>query len=139
MIRLPALAVGCAVGLGLSLASAPTSAQPRNLDPYIEEVRKEWGVVGLAVAVVKDGRVAYAKGFGEARLGSGEKVDENTLFAIGSNTKAFTAAVIGTLVDEKKLGWDDRVTRHLPWFSLFDPYVTREITVRDLLSHRSGL
>jgi CubicO group peptidase (beta-lactamase class C family) len=83
--------------------------------------------------------VAYARGFGERKLGGGESVDADTLFAIGSNTKAMTAAAIGILVDEKRMGWDDRVTAHLPWFMLSDPYVTRELTVRDLLSHRSGL
>jgi CubicO group peptidase (beta-lactamase class C family) len=133
MIRLVFLVV-C-----LTLPSFPLQAVPRNLDAYVEAVRGEWGVVGLSVAVVKDGKVVYARGFGETGLGSGEPVDENTVFAIGSNTKAFTAAAIGILVDEKKMGWDDRVIDRLSWFELFDPYVTREITVRDLLSHRSGL
>jgi CubicO group peptidase (beta-lactamase class C family) len=127
--------------LGL-LASVPITrgqSLPEGLDQTVEGIRNEWSVVGLAVSVVKDGKLVYAKGFGERVLGSGEPVDENTLFAIGSNTKAFTAAGIGILVDEKKMGWDDRVTQHLPWFELYDPWVTREITVRDLLSHRSGL
>jgi CubicO group peptidase (beta-lactamase class C family) len=127
------------VMLALVLCPLPLRALPKDLDRFVEDVRKEWGVVGLSVAVVKDGQVVYLKGFGERKLGDGERVDENTLFAIGSNTKAFTAAAIGILVDEKKIGWDDRVTQHLPWFELKDPYVTREITVRDLLSHRSGL
>ncbi|HSF18076.1 MAG TPA: serine hydrolase [Vicinamibacteria bacterium] len=127
------------LALLVTLHSAPLQALPPDLDRYIEDVRKEWGVVGLAVAVVKDGKVVYARGFGERELSSGERVDENTLFAIGSNSKAFTAAAMGILVDEKKVGWDDRVTEHLSWFELYDPYVTREITVRDLLSHRSGL
>jgi CubicO group peptidase (beta-lactamase class C family) len=127
------------LALGLAFLPASLDALPKDLDRHIEDVRKEYGVVGLAVAVVKDGQVVYAKGFGERKLGGGDSVDEETLFAIGSNTKAFTAAAIGILVDEKKMAWDDRVTRHLPWFALYDPYVTREITVRDLLSHRSGL
>jgi len=135
MIRL----VGRLALFALCLTPTSLHALPRDLDRYVEDVRQEWGVVGLAVAVVKDGQVVYAKGFGETKLGGGERVDEETLFAIGSNTKAFTAAAIGILVDEKKMGWDDRVTQRLPWFALFDPYVTREITVRDLLSHRSGL
>ena len=127
------------LALVLTVPSTSLHALPKELDRLVEDARKEFGVVGLAVAVVKDGQVVYAKGFGERKLGGGESVDENTLFAIGSNTKAFTAAAIGILVDEKKMGWDDRVTQHLPWFALYDPYVTREITVRDLLSHRSGL
>jgi CubicO group peptidase (beta-lactamase class C family) len=124
----------------LALApSLPAQTLPGDIDRTIEAIRGEFGVVGLSVAVVKDGKTVYARGFGERKLGGGEAVDENTLFAIGSNTKAFTAAAIGILVDEKKMGWDDRVREHLPWFELYDPYVTREITVRDLLSHRSGL
>ena len=127
------------VALWVASSAVPLQALPKDLDRFVEEARTDWGVVGIAVAVVKDGQVVYARGFGERKLGGGESVDENTLFAIGSNTKAFTAAAIGILVDEKKMGWDDPVTRHLPWFALYDPYVTREITVRDLLSHRSGL
>jgi CubicO group peptidase (beta-lactamase class C family) len=127
------------IALVLTFLAASVHALPKDLDRYVRGVRQEFGVVGLAVAVVKDGQVVYAKGFGERRLGGGEEVDSHTLFAIGSNTKAFTAAAIGILVDEKKMGWDDAVTKHLPWFALYDPYVTREITVRDLLSHRSGL
>jgi CubicO group peptidase (beta-lactamase class C family) len=129
--------------LAVALLTLPSFAAaqtlPPDVDRYVEQVRNDFGVVGLAVAVVKDGRPVYAKGFGETKLGTGEKVDQDTLFAIGSNTKAFTAAAVGILVDEKKMTWDDRVTKHLPWFQLYDPYVTREITVRDLLSHRSGL
>jgi CubicO group peptidase (beta-lactamase class C family) len=131
-------ALACAVLLALPLAAGAQTLPP-DLDRYAEQVRSDFGVAGLSVAVVKDSRVVYAKGFGETKLGTGEKVDEDTLFAIGSNTKAFTAAAIGILVDEKKMSWDDRVTKGLPWFELYDPYVTREITVRDLLSHRSGL
>ncbi len=139
MIDFPAGALGAILGLSLTFSSTTLHALPKDLDRYVEDARKDFGVVGLAAAVVKDGQVVYAKGFGERKLGGGESVDENTLFAIGSNTKAITAAAVGILVDEKKMEWDDRVTRHLPWFALYDPYVTREITVRDLLSHRSGL
>ncbi len=118
----------------------PAAAQlPDGLDEYIEQVRAEWNVVGIAVAVVKDDSVIYARGFGLRHLNRPDPVDERTLFAIGSNTKAFTAAGIGILVDEGRLGWDDRVVDHLPWFELNDPWVTSHITVRDLLSHRSGL
>ncbi|TDI43432.1 MAG: serine hydrolase [Acidobacteria bacterium] len=116
-----------------------TQSLPEDLDAYIEDVRSEWRVAGLSISVVKDGAVVYAKGFGDRERGSGLAVDEHTLFAIGSNTKAFTAAGLGILVDDGKLSWDDRVIDHLPWFRLKEPYVTREITVRDILSHRSGL
>ncbi|MEK7380367.1 MAG: serine hydrolase [Gemmatimonadota bacterium] len=109
------------------------------LDRYIQQVQADWGVVGLAIAVVKDGKVVFSKGYGIRTKGTSDPVDPNTLFAIGSTTKAMTAAALGLLVDEKKLKWDDKVTDHLPGFQLIDPWVTRELTVRDLLSHRAGL
>src|SRR5690348_16900153 len=99
----------------------------------------DWKVPGLAIAVVKDDKVVWARGFGLRRLGSPQAVDADTLFGIGSNTKAFTAAALGTLVQSGKLGWDSRVTDLLPGFQMYDPYVTREVTLRDLLSHRSGI
>src|SRR5918993_478739 len=86
-----------------------------------------------------DDRVVFAKGYGVRELGKPAPVDADTLFAVGSNTKAFTAAALAVLVDEKKISWDDPANRHLAGFQLHDPYVTRELTVRDLLSHRSGL
>ncbi|HET7458671.1 MAG TPA: serine hydrolase, partial [Gemmatimonadaceae bacterium] len=98
-----------------------------------------WRVPGLAIAVVKDGRVVFAKGYGVRELGKPAPVDTNTLFAIGSTTKAMTAAAMGMLVDEKKVRWDEPVTTYLPAFAVADPYLTREITVRDLLTHRAGL
>ncbi len=108
-------------------------------DRYATQAAKDWGAVGLAVAVVKDGRTIFAKGYGVRELGKPGVVDSATLFAIGSTTKAITAAAVGMLVDDGKLGWDDPVINHLPGFQLGDPYVTREITVRDLLTHRAGL
>ena len=125
-----------------SFATGPTGAtgQPlADFDAYVQRAVADWDVTGLAVAVVKDGDVLFAKGYGLRELGSTAKVDEHTLFAIGSTTKAMTAAAIGMLVDEGKLDWDDPVTDHLPGFRLYDPFVTREITVRDLLTHRAGL
>jgi CubicO group peptidase (beta-lactamase class C family) len=89
--------------------------------------------------VVKNDSVVFARGYGVRRLGSAEMVDARTLFAVGSTTKAFTAAAVGALVDDGKLSWDDRAIDRLPGFALYDPNVTREIRVRDLLSHRSGL
>ncbi|MDA0932861.1 MAG: serine hydrolase [Planctomycetota bacterium] len=95
--------------------------------------------VGMAVAVVEDGEVAFADGFGERFSGGGEPVLPTTVFQIASCTKAFTAAAVGRLVADGALAWDDRVIDHLPWFRLSDPWITRELTVRDLLCHRSGL
>ena len=100
---------------------------------------KEFEVPGVAVAIVKDGQVVTTKGFGVRRFGDPTRVDEHTLFGIASNTKAFTAAALAMLVDEGKISWDDPVTKHLPTFQMYDPYVTREMTIRDLLTHRSGL
>jgi len=123
-------------------AALPVSAQQlerTELDAYVLKALKEWEVPGLALAVIKDDSVLVAQGYGIRRLGSTEPVDAHTLFAIASTTKAMTAACVGMLVDEKKLTWDDPVTKHLPGFQLSDPYVTRELTVRDLLSHRTGL
>lgn len=117
-----------------------SQSQPlEGFDEYVAAAVAEWKVPGLAVAVVKDGQVAMSKGYGVRELGRPEKVDDRTLFAIGSTTKAMTAALVGLLVDEQKLAWDDPVVRHLPWFQLKDPAVTRELTIRDLLTHRGSL
>ncbi|MGH9970206.1 MAG: serine hydrolase [Pyrinomonadaceae bacterium] len=112
---------------------------PPNLDAHVARVLKEFEVPGLAVAIVKDGKVVFTKGYGVRKIGEPTPVDEHTLFGIASNTKAFTAAALAILVDEGKISWDDPVTKHLPNFQMYDPYVTRELTVRDLLTHRSGL
>ncbi|MGD8319069.1 MAG: serine hydrolase [Gemmatimonadota bacterium] len=109
------------------------------LDAYVTSAMKDWQVPGLAIAVVSDDSVIYAKGFGVRVLGEPGAVDENTLFNIASTSKAFTVAALGILVDEGKLSWDDPVARLLPEFQLEDPYVTREVRVRDLLTHRVGV
>ena len=109
------------------------------LDAGIARAVAEWEVPGLAVAVVKDGEVVLAKGYGLRALGRPGAVDADTLFAVGSTTKAMTAALLGQLADEGRLGWDDPVIRHLPGFRVGDPWATRELTVRDLLTHRGGL
>lgn len=109
------------------------------LESYFETARKEWKIPGMAVAIVKDGKVVLAKGYGVKEFSKKEKVDEKTLFAIASNTKAFTSATLAILVDEGKINWDDKVRDYLPYFKLYDPYVTEEMTIRDLLCHRSGL
>ena len=106
---------------------------------YVETARQQWQVPGLAIAIVKDDQVLLSKGFGNRRVGAVESVDQHTLFAIASNSKAFTSAALAILVDEGKLKWDDRVTQHLPWFRLRDEFATREIRINDLLCHRSGL
>jgi CubicO group peptidase (beta-lactamase class C family) len=109
------------------------------LDAYTAKAVRDWNVPGLGISVVKDGRIVFAKGYGVRELGRPGAADAQTLFAIGSTTKAMTAAALAMLVDEGKVRWDDPVTRHLPGFETGDPYVTREMTVRDLLTHRGGL
>lgn len=110
-----------------------------DFDTYVDAARKQFDVPGIAVAIVKDGRVVMEMGSGVRRLGEPAKVDAHTQFAIASNTKAFTAASLAILSDEKKLDMNDRVIDRLPWFQMSDPYVTREMRLRDLLAHRSGL
>lgn len=100
---------------------------------------KTFDVPGIAVAIVKDDKVIHTNGYGVRSLNTMQKVDPNTLFGIASNTKAFTTAALGILIDEKKLSWDDRVIDYIPEFRLYSPYVTEEFTIRDLLTHRSGL
>ena len=128
--------------LAPALPALPAAAQEgplAGLDGYIERAMADWRVPGLAIAVVRNDSIIYERGFGVLELGQPARVDEHTLFAIASTTKAMTAAALGTLVDEEKVAWDDPVSKHLPWFALADPYVTHELTVRDLLTHRSGL
>jgi CubicO group peptidase (beta-lactamase class C family) len=121
---------------------APTPTAPLDVaavDAVVARTLKAFDVPGIAVAVVKDGQVVLAKGYGVRSLATKVPVDANTLFGIGSNTKAFTTAALGLLVDEGKLRWDDKVTDYIPEFKMYDPYATAEFTVRDLLCHRSGL
>ncbi len=126
----------CAV---LAASAWAQSASPADLDAYVTRAMKSFEVPGMAVAIVKDGKVILAKGYGVRKLGEAAPVDADTLFGIASNSKAFTAAALAMLVDEKKISWDDPVNKYLPAFHLYDPYVSRELTVRDLLCHRSGL
>jgi CubicO group peptidase (beta-lactamase class C family) len=112
---------------------------PPGLDQYIDKVLKTFNVPGVSVSIVKDGQVLMAKGYGVKKLGTNDKVDENTLFLIASNTKAFTATALAILVEEGRLKWNDKVIDHLPWFRMSDDYITTHLTVRDLLVHHSGL
>ncbi|MDA0329373.1 MAG: serine hydrolase [Gemmatimonadetes bacterium] len=118
---------------------AQVAAPPPNFDDYVRRVMERFAVPGLSVAIVKDGAVVLVKGYGVRRLGESDRVDAETLFGIASNTKVFTATALGILVEEGKLEWDAPVVRYLPSFQMYDPWVTRHITVRDLLVHRSGL
>jgi CubicO group peptidase (beta-lactamase class C family) len=123
----------------LLLPAVATAQTPAAIDSIVERALKTFGNQGTAVAVVKDGTVLVAKGYGIKKLGAPERVGPDTRFGIASNSKAFTATAIGMLVEEGKLAWDAPVIRYLPEFAMYDPYVTRELTIRDLLVHRSGL
>lgn len=112
---------------------------PPDLDRVVARVMRTFEVPGIALAVVRDGRTVVARGYGLRRQGSPAPVDAHTRFAIASNTKAFTATALGLLVEEGLLEWDAPVVRYVPWFAMWDPWVTQHITVRDLLVHRSGL
>ncbi|MFZ2053986.1 MAG: serine hydrolase [Candidatus Aminicenantales bacterium] len=115
------------------------SQAPPDLDATVARVMDAFEVPGISLAIVKDGQVVVAKGYGVRKLGETTPVDSQTLFGIASNTKVFTATALGLLVEEGKIAWDAPVSDYLPWFQMWDPYVTRELTVRDLLVHRSGL
>ncbi len=130
---------GTGRGAPRGTAPAPAVALDASFDAYIEQGLRDWRIPGLAIAVVKDDRVVLAKGFGVRELGVPGGVDARTMFGMMSTTKAMTALAVAMLVDEGKVGWDDPVTRHVPWFQLKDPFVTRELRVRDLLLHNSGL
>ena len=123
----------------LALATGAHAAPPAGFDARVEAVRESSGTPGMAIAIVEDGKIVLAKGYGIRKLGAPEKVDPDTIFMIGSTAKSMTSTALATLVDAGKLGWDDKVIDHLPGFQMNDAWVTREMTVRDLLVHRSGL
>ena len=109
------------------------------LDQVVEKTLKTFNVPGIAVAIIKDGKIVISKGYGVSNIKTQQKVDGNTLFGIASNSKSFTAAALAILVDEGKINWDDKVIQYLPEFQMYNSYVTQEFTIRDLLTHRSGL
>jgi CubicO group peptidase (beta-lactamase class C family) len=128
------------------LFSLPLQAQNKQspdlekLDAYFGQMVQDWDLPGASIGIVKDGKLIFTGNYGLKEVGQQQKPDENTLYAIASNSKAFTSALVGMLVQEGKLGWNDRVKDHLPYFSLFDdPWISANVTIRDLLSHRVGL
>jgi CubicO group peptidase (beta-lactamase class C family) len=123
----------------LYTTTAIAQITPAETDQLVERTLTAFDVPGISVAIVKDGKIAYAHGYGVRSLATGKKTDEHTLYGIASNSKAFTSAAIGMLCDEGKMKLDDKVTDYIAEFKMFDPYVTAEFTVRDLLTHRSGL
>ncbi|MDQ3262705.1 MAG: beta-lactamase family protein [Myxococcota bacterium] len=129
----------CATTSSLAPPVPAAALDEATVDAIVARATRQWPVPGLAVVVVKDGQVLLAKGYGVRTLGSPQPVDADTLFAIASLSKAFTATGVGMLVQDGKLQWDDKVVTHLPSFALSDPAITSQVTVRDLLTHRVGL
>ena len=125
--------------IGVAIAGPASAAPPEGFDARVESLREQSGAPGIAIAIVEHGETTLARGWGVREQGKSAKVDSHTIFPTGSTGKAFTVAALATLVDQGKLGWDDKVIDHMPWFRMNDPWVTAEITVRDLLVHRSGL
>lgn len=111
----------------------------QELDALFSKALVDYNIPGMAIAIVKDGNIMLSKGYGVKDAKSNEKADDKTLFAIASNSKAFTAAALAVLVDEGKIKWSDKVRKYLPYFQLYSPYVSEEMTIRDLLTHRTGL
>ncbi len=111
----------------------------QKLDSIFQKALIDWNVPGMAIAIVSSDSVWLSKGYGVTDITTRQAVDANTLFALASNTKAFTSTALAMLADEGKINWNQKVVEILPWFKLYNPYVTSEMTVEDLLSHRSGL
>ncbi len=128
-----------AILIALTVASPVMAAPPANFDQRVEALRRASETPGMAIAIVEDGKTVLAKGYGVRKIGGSEPVDANTIFMTGSTGKAVTVAALATLVDAGKLKWDDKVVDRLPGFQMYDSWVTREMTIRDLLTHRSGL
>lgn len=134
-----AATVACAILIFSRINLSAQVLTSKQIDSVAEQTLRTFNVPGVAVAVIKDGKVVHSKGYGVRSIKSNQRVDENTLFGVASNTKAFTAAALGMLVDAQKITWDTKVIDVIPEFKLYDPYVTSEFTIRDLLTHRSGL
>jgi CubicO group peptidase (beta-lactamase class C family) len=121
----------------------PAQQQPAfitdSLDTYISREMAGWNLPGLAIAIVKDGKVVVSKGYGVTEIGTDKKVNDETLFQVASCSKAFTATSLALLAQQKKLSLEDTVTRYIPFFKLYDPLATKQTTIRDLLCHRLGL
>jgi len=140
----PAHKLAAILVLALLLATFPVRADEilgplAGFDKYVKAALADWKTPGMAIAVVKDGRVVLARGYGVRRFGGQEQVDEQTIFPIASVTKVFTATCLAQLVEEGRLKWSDPVVKHLPEFELYDPYLTKDVRLADLLSHRTGL
>ena len=122
-----------------SFAQTETVVDVNALDAYYAKMVKDWDLPAASIGIVKDGKLVFSGNYGEIEIGKSITPDENTLYAIASNSKAFTSAIMGMLVQEGKLDWNDKVQKHLPYFAVYDDWVSEHVTIRDLLSHRVGL
>lgn len=138
-MKLKAFSFTIVICLGYYISLVAQVISSIAIDSLVEKTLKTFDVPGIAVAVVKDGKIIHAKGYGVRSLHTRQKVDGHTLFGIASNSKAFTVAALGILIDEGKLAWDNKVTDIIPEFKMYNPYVTEDFTIRDLVTHRSGL
>jgi CubicO group peptidase (beta-lactamase class C family) len=138
---LQSVAIGSAAALRRSsaLAIVHEPARLTGIDTYVESAMAKWEVPGLAIAVIQDDKLVHARGYGVREMGASAKVDVQTVFSLASCTKAFTAAAIARLVDDKQLQWDDPIAKHLPSFQLSDATRTETTTIRHALTHRTGL
>src|SRR5688572_19870128 len=127
--------------IAMSMGAVPALAQEPfpGIDAYITKAMADWKVPGLAVAIVRGDSVIYAKGYGVRKVGTTDAVNDRTLFEIGSSSKSFTATLVAMMVSDGKMRWEDRVAMYLPDLRLQDPVANAELTLRDALSHRSGL
>jgi len=132
--RLLVAGVADIIGVG-ALSAAP---DPQSIDASVQRAMEVFNAPGMAVSIVHEGELVHSAGYGDLGIDSSQRVDDGTLFQIGSVSKAFTAAAIAVLADEGRLDWDDPVIDYLPEFRMYDAWVTREFTIRDLLTHRSG-
>src|SRR5262245_52165413 len=135
----PTKAAGIATLVAMLVACPLHAAPPAGFEAHAEELRKAAGVPGMWIGIVEQGKPTLARGFGVRKLGDPAPVGPDTIFPTGSTGKAVTVAALATLVDAGKIGWDDKVIDRLPGFQMSDSWVTREMTIRDLLVHRSGL
>lgn len=137
--RLTFLVVFCFLQSHYSNYLIAQSISSAKIDSLVSETMERMPLAGVAIAVVKDDEVVHSKGYGVTAVDQPTPVNEHTVFAIASNSKAFTAAALAILVDEGKLRWTDHVIDHIPEFRMYDPYVTANFNIQDLLTHRSGL
>jgi CubicO group peptidase (beta-lactamase class C family) len=138
-LKLRNVVLALAATLALSLSASAQAVDQAALDALISEAMKHWQVPGSAVVVVRGDEVVYLKGFGVKGVNTKQPVTPDTIFAIGSTTKAFVTAAIAILADEGKMSWDDAVRKHLPYFRLSDPLANENVTMRDIVTHRTGL